>query len=1504
MRKIFLIAFLFIFASVCFAQELPQTPDDPIKGLQYRFDGQWLPDVDPAKIGANNFKTLTNMRYNEQGIEGVKGFTRVNTTAITSAPTIQNGFHFRKDSPAESHILIHGDDAVVYDNTTAVPTAGTFLSSAAYTDASGAGFGRFAVAANGQVAYANGVESVIWGGDEMKASAFITSTAATTTDIAMTNPKDYSIEVNNDLTGADDIAIIGGGNDSSTVLLLHNDGADAEAVAIADSSTGGPTGNADTVGGNAQLDVIQAKFGQTSLLLDGTGDYVSWNDNAVWNFGASEFEIDTWVRFSAVTGKMCLYSQATAYGYVALFVDHDNSKLYFMATSTAGVGLVSESATWAPVINTWYHVAVVRGWGGVTDAWALVVDGTSVSTFTQVGTLPDIAAAIEVGDMVATSYLDFGSLTHGFSTSVNATIAAAALKWGTGGLSLDNGNNSQLFSASTTDFNPTTKWTVNFWVKHTDHAGSETYFFYREDDNNRIWLENIHGTGLYLEVKIGGVVQVAAIGAEIADANWHHIAICKVGDDWGVYDNGTQISYDSYTYASTLTGIARIGGTNAANFDLAGYVDDFQMVRFNSFSARPVVGLTDTITIPTAAHTPDGNEKLLFPFDLMGVAGWIDEFRISKGVSRWVANFDFPVRPYATSALYWLVGSTRPLQGVKFYVDEANAEASKMTAWEWDGNSWNGLSITDNTDTGASLATTGTVTWTSTVDTSATKFMEGRLFYWYQFNIDAGEATIYKCTVDAAMQPIVDIWDGVYRQPIQFQPYKSAIYVDYTLEVNDSDSTYYADLADLTSSEWVIAQFDERMTAVKFLIVAGTPNETAAIVTIYYWNGEGWATVGTVSDETLDDAGLDTSLSQSGVMSWTPPSIEQEFSREMFGSVGYTYKFVWDATLTTAKSQVNVVLGIPAQLPIMPFKFPATYKNRLMLCGYTEGGEGNRCDYSVTHAPQAFNGYESSMDGAQSLYFGGAEELTAGTEIYNRFGSNIFSMFLALKKTEIYLLSGSTPDATDSDPFRIFPISYNLGCPAPLTLATAEVGFKIAADVERNIAIWLSYSGPIIFDGAVPYIVHGIDKYFDVQGDDYLGASNIESATGWYDQSHKEYNLRISTKWFVYDLVRKRWFEQNVGAADPPECGFPVQDTNGTKYVYAGADSGFMLRLDNGDHWYQTEIVHTIETGDFWPSDNTWDLTRLYKSKFLWEGIETVDSVDITHYADASVTGTSLTSVLIGDMTNRITRDTQNTNLLGWTHRLKFVTTRDDGLIGYWPFDESAGTTAADACYDNDGTLEGTMTDADWVTGNIDNGIEFDNVDDRVDCGNSSPLDELGTSDFSVAFWVNCDGIGGSSQYNIAFSKWVDATDQIFISTYGGSQQLYLHLEKNNVQATNNWSDLLAFDATWHHVVVTVNRTTDLATAYMDGSASSSTLDLSSLPADISNAANVAWGNTHDGGGGTYELNGKIDEPRIYNRALTADEISALYTQSTNGNDKRFRPLGWAYKYGVERHDE
>jgi hypothetical protein len=153
-----------------------------LKPYSFPFIGKWNPTDDPLLLDDYGFQDVQNVRRDGKRIKGVKGHSKINTDEISGDSTYykpRSGFHYTKDSPSESHVLIQAWNPAetasnVYQNQTAIPNAGEFSGTTLHADASGAVVGRFSFAPGGAVAYANSQESLIWGGDEMKIAGFYT----------------------------------------------------------------------------------------------------------------------------------------------------------------------------------------------------------------------------------------------------------------------------------------------------------------------------------------------------------------------------------------------------------------------------------------------------------------------------------------------------------------------------------------------------------------------------------------------------------------------------------------------------------------------------------------------------------------------------------------------------------------------------------------------------------------------------------------------------------------------------------------------------------------------------------------------------------------------------------------------------------------------------------------------------------------------------------------------------------------------------------------------------------------------------------------------------------------------------------------------------------------------------------------------------------------------------------------------------------------------------------
>jgi len=60
-------------------EDLPELEDE-VRTEQHFFDGKWLPDLDGAEVGVENFTAMENFKYSDDGPVGVSGYTKRTST--------------------------------------------------------------------------------------------------------------------------------------------------------------------------------------------------------------------------------------------------------------------------------------------------------------------------------------------------------------------------------------------------------------------------------------------------------------------------------------------------------------------------------------------------------------------------------------------------------------------------------------------------------------------------------------------------------------------------------------------------------------------------------------------------------------------------------------------------------------------------------------------------------------------------------------------------------------------------------------------------------------------------------------------------------------------------------------------------------------------------------------------------------------------------------------------------------------------------------------------------------------------------------------------------------------------------------------------------------------------------------------------------------------------------------------------------------------------------------
>jgi hypothetical protein len=200
----------------------------------------------------------------------------------------------------------------------------------------------------------------------------------------------------------------------------------------------------------------------------------------------------------------------------------------------------------------------------------------------------------------------------------------------------------------------------------------------------------------------------------------------------------------------------------------------------------------------------------------------------------------------------------------------------------------------------------------------------------------------------------------------------------------------------------------------------------------------------------------------------------------------------------------------------------------------------------------------------------------------------------------------------------------------------------------------------------------------------------------------------------------------------------------------------------------------------------------------------------------------------------------------------------DADLVGYWKLNQNGGGI----CYDetannNDGTINGSPT---WTTGYEGSVINFDGVDDYVDCGSGNSLNITGP--ITVVGWFKYS----SSTYDTTGIEKTQAYRLVVTSNKLSFQICDSGNVWHNATSSSTYND-----NTWHHVAGTYDGTAQKL--YVDGF----------------EVASLSWNGSIKSTTTTFEIGrrddmaryykGLLDEVRVYKRTLSQSEILAIKNQ-------------------------
>ncbi|MEO8088480.1 MAG: LamG-like jellyroll fold domain-containing protein, partial [Bacteroidota bacterium] len=214
------------------------------------------------------------------------------------------------------------------------------------------------------------------------------------------------------------------------------------------------------------------------------------------------------------------------------------------------------------------------------------------------------------------------------------------------------------------------------------------------------------------------------------------------------------------------------------------------------------------------------------------------------------------------------------------------------------------------------------------------------------------------------------------------------------------------------------------------------------------------------------------------------------------------------------------------------------------------------------------------------------------------------------------------------------------------------------------------------------------------------------------------------------------------------------------------------------------------------------------------------------------------------------------------------------GLVASYPFSSNANDASGNG---NNGTVNGATLTTDRF-GNVNSAYSFNGTSDYIQ-SISAPLT---SPPFSISAWVNLSNFSGLNPI-LTFGAGGTNLNTLY---FGTNPNGYLQIGTSGANDITS-TDALVTASNWQHVVVVCNSyDVSQVNFYIDGiQYSTNTTGGTNVP--------VPFNNTYfEIGKGTGYLSGKIDDLKIYNRALTSCDIDSLYNfpNNTGVDDISFEP--------------
>jgi hypothetical protein len=215
-----------------------------------------------------------------------------------------------------------------------------------------------------------------------------------------------------------------------------------------------------------------------------------------------------------------------------------------------------------------------------------------------------------------------------------------------------------------------------------------------------------------------------------------------------------------------------------------------------------------------------------------------------------------------------------------------------------------------------------------------------------------------------------------------------------------------------------------------------------------------------------------------------------------------------------------------------------------------------------------------------------------------------------------------------------------------------------------------------------------------------------------------------------------------------------------------------------------------------------------------------------------------------------------------------------NGLVGYWPFCGNANDESGNG---NNGTVNGAILTTDRF-GVANKAYSFDGVNDYVSVNHANSFN---LSSYTISIWVQKLGNGPNNKAHwsiISKDNTAELWNNPFHLTQTASGSLLTVLGGCTNNEINQYSGSILNLNQWNNITFSFDDNLNVFKTFVNGNM----LNIDTVQFSLCNSTSpIIFGNWTP-----YSnfFNGKIDDIAIYNRALTQQEITNLYTNSAPPN--------------------